>query len=76
MIQISPNELTFTFTSIAPIRAFISIKNKTSGLIAFKVKSTVTEQFDVIPNIGELKPNEVKNIEFKTIQVYEKSPGL
>ena len=57
MIQILPSELVFTFTPTAPIRAFISIKNRSSSLLAFKVKSTATEQFEVLPNAGELRPN-------------------
>ena len=52
MIQTVPSELVFTYNPSTPLKAFISLKNKSNSLITFKVKSTVTEEFDVSPNRG------------------------
>lgn len=50
MIQIAPNELVFNFSPGLPLRAFISVRNRSQNTIAIKIKSTATEEFQVVPN--------------------------
>jgi len=74
-IELDPSPvLVFQRPFNVPKTRILKIKNITDSTIVFKVKTTAPNNYIVVPNCGEVKVNEVKNVEIKRNATNEEFP--